>query len=267
MDGSVTSPLRLPELESSSSLSDDDSNSDSSMQHQPHASAIFISVITLSVWSITVTCIAHEATSCFTDTTCHLQDSNERWGAHAASRSLASFSDFDWADDSVSDIGDDSMSEEAYDKLALAGANRDTWRKAVLLDGNGHICLTEFAAAKDQVHNATGVCFTVCGKDPYSAPEVQLGARGHGLAVDWWSLGIIMYKMLTGKVPLPTVMIPDLDDAIEAVLKGVPEYVSPQCQAFMESLLQINPARRLGSSRRGAQDVKHWSYTLTLELV
>eukprot|EP00611_Tribonema_gayanum_P009224 TRINITY_DN18994_c0_g1_i1.p1 TRINITY_DN18994_c0_g1~~TRINITY_DN18994_c0_g1_i1.p1 ORF type:complete len:896 (-),score=107.08 TRINITY_DN18994_c0_g1_i1:129-2816(-) len=336
-----------------------------------------------------------------------------------SSRSLARFSDFDWANDSVSDIGDDSMSDEeatgaaleyashysaqtsafeflgawtqcdmenahaaasgckqhrvhaatshdtgagfselwvarnrdtemlymakAYDKLALAGANRDTWRKAmesirverqilegpktpflmsaltsmqddrclyvildvsageslgaclakqgklsegascffmaevveavghlhsrgivhralspeaVLLDGNGHICLTDFAAAKDQVHNATGVCFTVCGKDPYSAPEVQLGARGHGLAVDWWSLGIIMYKMLTGKVPLPTVMIPDLDETIEAVLRGVPEYVGPRSQAFMESLMQINPARRLGSSRRGAQDVK-----------
>ena len=43
-------------------------------------------------------------------------------------------------------------------------------------------------------------CMTICGIDPYSAPEIQFGLTGHGLAVDWWAIGVLIYEILTGRV-------------------------------------------------------------------
>jgi serine/threonine protein kinase len=77
---------------------------------------------------------------------------------------------------------------------------RDLKPENILLDCDGHIRLTDFGLSKDGLESESSKAYTFCGTPEYLAPEI-LRCQGHDKAVDYWSLGAVMYYMLSGAPP------------------------------------------------------------------
>jgi serine/threonine protein kinase len=77
--------------------------------------------------------------------------------------------------------------------------HRDLKPENVLMDEDGYVCLADFGLAKF-LKEKTDQTYSFCGTAEYLAPEI-LDMKGHGFSVDWWTLGILMYEMATGRPP------------------------------------------------------------------
>jgi serine/threonine protein kinase len=80
---------------------------------------------------------------------------------------------------------------------ALDIIHRDLKPENILLDRHGHVVLTDFGFAKENVSTDSATSF--CGTIAYMAPEMIQGKR-YGKSVDWWSFGVLIFDMLTGSV-------------------------------------------------------------------
>lgn len=129
---------------------------------------------------------------------------------------------------------------------------RDLKPENVLLDEDGHIRVTDFGLSKDSVVDPRGAT-TFCGTPEYLAPEMLINRktrRGYGKSVDWWSLGTLLFEMLTGWPPFYD---KNLRRMCEQILRAELRF-PPGCSASAEArdlirqLLQREPEMRLGSA-------------------
>eukprot|EP00002_Diphylleia_rotans_P007945 TRINITY_DN1759_c0_g1_i1.p1 TRINITY_DN1759_c0_g1~~TRINITY_DN1759_c0_g1_i1.p1 ORF type:complete len:397 (-),score=105.82 TRINITY_DN1759_c0_g1_i1:291-1481(-) len=128
---------------------------------------------------------------------------------------------------------------------------RDLKPENILLDAQGHICITDFGLSKKLETSITdddGKTHTFCGTPEYLAPEVLQGV-GHGKGVDWWSLGTLMYEMLTGLPPFYSQNVNVMYHKILNAELRFPAYVSPDAKNLIEGLLHRDPNQRLEGAR------------------
>ncbi len=117
-------------------------------------------------------------------------------------------------------------------------AHRSISCDAVLIDKWGHVCLTDLGHAKFGSAPIDG-SITVCGQDPYMAPEMVFNKKGTGLAADWWSIGVVTTMLLTGKLCLSTVWVHDIEAELDTNLSRISSFVGEHAVDFMRQLLKV----------------------------
>ncbi|KAJ6072287.1 hypothetical protein N7467_010372 [Penicillium canescens] len=131
-------------------------------------------------------------------------------------------------------------------------AYRDLKPENILLDADGHIKLVDFGFAKQVDNRET---YTLCGTPEYLAPEV-IHNCGHGLAVDWWALGILIYEFLIGQPPFwDSNPLRIYEQIVEGHLR-FPANMPPAAQNIITLLCKTNPSERLGHISGGSTRVK-----------
>ncbi|CAL8080423.1 unnamed protein product [Calicophoron daubneyi] len=120
--------------------------------------------------------------------------------------------------------------------------HRDLKAENLLLDSDMNIKLADFGFSNE--FNPGTKLDTFCGSPPYAAPELFQGKKYDGPEVDVWSLGVILYTLVSGSLPFDG---QNLRELRERVLRGkyrIPFYMSTDCECLLKKMLVLNPAKR-----------------------
>ncbi|RCK63403.1 Serine/threonine-protein kinase YPK2/YKR2 [Candida viswanathii] len=121
---------------------------------------------------------------------------------------------------------------------------RDVKPENILLDYQGHIALCDFGLCKLNMSNDDKTN-TFCGTPEYLAPELLLN-QGYTRSVDWWTLGTLLYEMLTGLPPFYDDDVPTMYKKILQNTLRFPTFLEgTDAQDLLIKLLQKDPSLRL----------------------
>ncbi|XP_054868489.1 ribosomal protein S6 kinase-related protein isoform X1 [Amphiprion ocellaris] len=121
--------------------------------------------------------------------------------------------------------------------------HRDIKMENILLSDRGHLLLSDFGLSCRLKHG--GRASTICGTIQYMAPEVLSGGP-YSHAADWWSLGIMLFSLVTGEFPLPAEQNhSSMLDKVRDFPYFLPTTLSSALNLLLTELLCKNPLNRL----------------------
>lgn len=87
------------------------------------------------------------------------------------------------------------------------------------------------------------------------APEI-LTYQPYGKSVDWWAFGVLLYEMLVGQPPFDGEDEEELFTSITDHNVSYPKAMSKEAKDACKGFLTKNPAKRLGCSNKGEEDIR-----------
>lgn len=131
--------------------------------------------------------------------------------------------------------------------------------ECLYIDSVGHVVLMDYEVCK--IGGIGGRSYTICGSSDYLSPE-QISQEGHGTAVDFWQLGVLLFEVSAGTNIFTCTTELDTYTKIRTFATSLrstidfPESVSPPIRALITKLLVGNPSRRLGAGKEGFEGLK-----------
>jgi serine/threonine protein kinase len=120
--------------------------------------------------------------------------------------------------------------------------HRDLKPENLLLDLDNHIKIVDFGLSSR--HKKDELLRTACGSPCYAAPEMISGRNYKGPAVDVWSIGIVLFVMLSGYLPFESSNASKLYDKIINGEYTIPKELSHSAKSLIRGILKTNPTHR-----------------------
>jgi serine/threonine protein kinase len=123
--------------------------------------------------------------------------------------------------------------------------HRDLKLENILLDKFQNIKIADFGMASLNFPNT--MLKTFCGSPHYASPEIVSNEPYNGMKADIWSLGVILYALVTGKLPFDEEgdNIRRLFNKIKFESPKIPKIISPLCRDLIKCLLTNDPFKRI----------------------
>jgi len=131
---------------------------------------------------------------------------------------------------------------------------RDLKPENLLLNNEGRVKLTDMGLAKVVV----GKTYTTCGTPDYFAPEL-IASKGHTDAVDWWTLGVLTFELMSGHPPFESATPMQIYSKVQ---KGIGKVTFPKklkdckVEGLIKALCCANPSDRLPCKKGGVENIK-----------
>lgn len=141
--------------------------------------------------------------------------------------------------------------------------HRDIKPENILLSETGHIVLCDFGVCYDRQQETPlpppvdspiakeddGMRDNrVCGTYDYMAPEVLCKGGTYGKAIDWWSVGCLLYEMTSGNPPFVSKDKKKLFDLIMKSKLKLPPFLSHDLHSLLKGLIERDVSKRLGAT-------------------
>ena len=122
-------------------------------------------------------------------------------------------------------------------------AHRDLKPENILFDTRGRVKISDFGLSRiAKPHTLTG---TQCGSPCYASPECLSGQPYDPFLSDIWACGVILYVMVTGKLPWTGINNSEMYSQIKKGQYRTPSFLSDNCRDLIAKLMAVDPAERI----------------------
>lgn len=86
---------------------------------------------------------------------------------------------------------------------------------------------------------------TSCGSPHYASPEIVNGEKYQGTATDIWSCGVILFALLTGRLPFDDKNVRHLLEKVKIGKYETPAWIDPVAADLLSRMLKVDSSKRI----------------------